>query len=483
MFRKLDATAINKSLLSRDISIREVIEGHKSALKVAEEFNAITYHKGDDQLAVDADDIQRRLNDGDSSPLLGIPISVKDVIAVANMPLTGGSLLIASNVATKDAPVVQSAIEAGGFVVAKTNCPEFAFGITTSNLLYGTTLSPLDPLLSPGGSSGGEAVSVAIGVSFVGVGTDFGGSLRWPSQCLGLTSLRPTPQALPSLGQIPGVGRSPFDGDAQYDVTSLQYKLQVPGFIARSVADLKSAFATTCLPRSGAKGSSATDRVMESEKSRSKLVLELNEVGIGWSDGNAISVVDDDISTAIEQIVKELEVTGFKTKYHGDAFVGAREAFDELRSFDDLLAIRKLADGRFGDLSPSLQKIISNPIRSRDGFELASSNGDLIRRNALVGFEKTPLFILPVAGAPSVGHDEVAIINSRKVEGFHLMAHCRAISLLGCPVVTVPIAKNRQGLPFGIQIIAPPFREDLALELARVIESIAGGWTYFSIEV
>lgn len=482
MFKKLDATAINRSLLAKDVSIREVIEGHKAAFYASEEFNAITYHKSDDELEVDAEDIQRRFDDGDTRPLLGIPISVKDVIAVAKMPLTGGSLLLADNVATKSAPVVQATIEGGGFVVAKTNCPEFAFGITTSNLLYGTTLSPLDPLLSPGGSSGGEAVSVAMGVSLIGVGTDFGGSLRWPSQCLGLTSLRPTPQALSPLGQIPGVGRSPFDGDAQYDVASLQYKLQVPGFIARSVADLKSAFATTSLVRGSAKGSSATDSVAELSKSRSKLALEMSEVEIGWSDGNAISVVDEEISSAIELIVKELEVVGFKTRYQGDGFVGAREAFDELRSYDDLFAIRQLADGRFGDLSPSLQKIISNPMRSRDGYELARANGELIRGNLLIGFDTTPLFILPVAGAPSVGHDEVAIINSKKVEGFNLMAHCRAISLLDCPVVTVPIAKTRQGLPFGIQIVAAPFREDLALELAGVIESNTGGWSYFSIE-
>ncbi|MDA8277975.1 MAG: amidase [Actinomycetota bacterium] len=482
MFKKLDATAINRSLLNKEISIRDLIQGHKAALAVADDFNAITYHKGDDELEVDVEDIQRRIDGGDSSPLCGIPISVKDVVAVANMPLTGGSLLLADNVATRSAPVVQSTIDAGCFVVAKTNCPEFAFGITTSNLLYGTTLNPLDPLLSPGGSSGGEAVSVAIGVSLLGIGTDFGGSLRWPSQCLGLTSLRPTPQVLSLHGQIPGVGRSPFDGEAQYDVRSLQYKLQVPGFIARSIADLKSALGATALLGNDAIDGTGTAGIFGSSHLQSRLAIKVGEVEIGWSDGNAISVVDDEISTAIEELVKELEVSGFKTRYLGDALVGAREAFDDLRSFDDLMAIRRLADGRFDDLSPSLQKILSNPIRPRDGYELANANAEIIRNNALVGFEATPLFILPIAGAAAVGHDEIAIVNSQKIEGFNLMAHCRAVSLLGCPVVTVPIAKNKQGLPFGIQIVAAPFREYLALELARVVESIAGGWSYFSIE-
>ena len=482
MFDKLDATAINRSLVARDISIREVIEIHKMAIIAAEKLNAVTYHKGDDDLEADAKAIERRINDGDSTPLLGVPTSVKDVIAVANMPLTGGSVLLADNVATKSASVVQSLNEAGCFVVAKTNCPEFAFGITTSNRLYGTTLSPLDPLLSPGGSSGGEAVSVATGVSLLGVGTDFGGSLRWPSQCLGLTSLRPTPQALPSLGQIPGVGRSPYDGDAQYDALSLQSKLQVPGFIARSVADLKAAFGETSLFRVGYMSSDSIYRDSRATQPRAAVAVEVREVEIGWSEGNAISVVDDEIITAIKQIVKELESFGFKTRYRGGAFVGAREAFDELRSYDDLAAIRQLADGRFEELSPSLQKIIANPIRSRDGIELAKATAEKIVHDAMVGFDATPLFILPIAGAPAVGHDEIAMINAQKVEGFSLMAHCRAISLLGCPVVTVPIAKNAQGLPFGIQIVAPPFREDLALELGQTIESIAGGWAYFSIE-
>lgn len=476
MFKNIDATTLNKALINRETSVLEVVEEHKKALRTARTFNAITHCRQSEALEEDAKVVQERIDHGDEGPLLGIPITVKDVIAVANMPLTGGSLLLSKNVATKSAPVVQTMADSGGLVVAKTNCPEFAFGITTSNLLYGTTQSPIDPLLSPGGSSGGEAVAVATGVSLIGVGTDFGGSLRWPSQCLGLASIRPTPQTLPSLGQIPGVGKSPFDGDSQYDVSSLQYKLQVPGFIARSVRDLKRAFAITSGPF-GERYQGGTRSTSNSE-----LHQRISEVEIGWSDGTAISLVDKEIIGAIEQIMKELEASGFRTTYHGDAFIGAREAFDELRSYDDLAMIRQLAKGRIDELSSSLQKIISSPARARDDYQKARENGDKVVSSALASFESTPLFILPIAGAAAVGHDDIAMINGSKIQGFNLMAHCRAISMLGFPVVSVPIAKNKIGLPFGIQIVAPPHREDLALELASAVESIAGGWSYFSIE-
>lgn len=480
MFKNLDLISVAQSLAKREFSVLELLEEQLKATDSAHRYNCVVATNDRHELKVRAIEAQRCINNGEGGLLQGIPISVKDVLAVADMPITGGSLLLKENVATKSAPIVTVLTNAGAQVVAKTNCPEFAFGITTSNLLFGTTLSPYGPELSPGGSSGGEAVAVATGVSLLGIGTDFGGSLRWPAQCLGLVALRPTPGVLSPKGQIPGVGPNPFDGESLYDTSSLQYKLQVPGFLARSVGDLRAVFEIATGKASIDSFSAGPSKVGSDNKNIS-VEQELQGCSISWSDGRKIAPVDDEIALALEAIVNELNKMGFVVTVDNDRLIGAREAFDDLRSYDELTTIRDLGIDHFDLLSPAIQRIISSPVKQRDKFESALETGRSIVNNAADHFEHHPLLLLPVAGAVAVGHDESATVDGELVSGFNLMAHCRAVSMLGFPVVTVPIARSRLGLPIALQIVAPPNREDLALELGGVIESIAGGWSHFTI--
>ena len=125
---------------------------------------------------------------------------------MAGLPVTAASQAFATTVATTTAPAVQRLLDADAILVGKTNCPEFAFGMTCDSPLLGRTANPRFPETTPGGSSGGEAASLAAGISALGVGTDFGGSVRWPAQCVGIAALRPGLEAISGDGQVPGVG-------------------------------------------------------------------------------------------------------------------------------------------------------------------------------------------------------------------------------------------------------------------------------------
>jgi Asp-tRNA(Asn)/Glu-tRNA(Gln) amidotransferase A subunit family amidase len=123
-------------------------------------------------------------------PLGGLTFTVKDTFAAAGLPSTGGSLLLAGHVPDRDATLIARLKAAGAALFAKANCAEFGNGIDTETRIGGRVLHPTDPAVSPGGSSGGDAVAVAGGIVDFAIGGDYGGSVRWPAQCTGVYGLR-----------------------------------------------------------------------------------------------------------------------------------------------------------------------------------------------------------------------------------------------------------------------------------------------------
>ena len=153
-------------------------------------------------------------------PLHGVPISLKDLIDQAGVPTTASSLVRRDHRAERDAPVTARLRQAGAVFVGKTNLHEFAFGTTSDDSGFGPARHPLDPSRSPGGSSGGSAISVATGMALASVGTDTGGSIRIPAAACGIVGLKP------EWGEIPAAG-----------VVPLSRQLDHVGPMTRSVAD------------------------------------------------------------------------------------------------------------------------------------------------------------------------------------------------------------------------------------------------------
>src|SRR5206468_9833539 len=139
----------------------------------------------------------------DRGPLHGVPMSIKDLLDIRGTPTTAASRVREGHVAQRDAPAVAHLRQAGAIFVGKTNLHEFALGTTNEDSAFGAARNPHDPARSPGGSSGGSAISVACGWALASIGSDQGGPLRIPAPACGTVGLKPTYGELPTEGGVP----------------------------------------------------------------------------------------------------------------------------------------------------------------------------------------------------------------------------------------------------------------------------------------
>ena len=225
----LGAIELAGMIRSREVSSREVIESLLDRIaRVNPTVNALTVVLGEQALA--AADVADRAVAGGSElgPLHGVPFTVKENIDLAGSATSQGVPVLAGADPGEDAPQVASLRAAGAIPLARSNLPDFALRWHTDNALRGATRNPWDAGRTPGGSSGGEGVALATGMTPLGLGNDVGGSLRWPAQCSGIASLKPT------LGRVPHATRiEPVDGPIGIQI------MAVEGPMARSVADLR----------------------------------------------------------------------------------------------------------------------------------------------------------------------------------------------------------------------------------------------------
>jgi len=141
-------------------------------------------------------------------PLAGIPISLKEIIANVGTVITAGSYIYQEHTPTEDAPLVKNLKEAGAIIIAKGNIPEFSMSHETYNLRFGRTNNPYDTSKTAGGSTGGDAALVATGGSVIGIGTDLGGSSRYPAHCCGLVGFKPVAETISKEGVYPTIEES-----------------------------------------------------------------------------------------------------------------------------------------------------------------------------------------------------------------------------------------------------------------------------------
>ena len=219
------ATELAELIRKKGVSSREVVESHLNRIEaVNPAVNAVTRVLADSALdAADQADASPALG-----PLHGVPFTIKENIDCVGSPTTHGVPAMADAMPSQDAPVVERMKLAGAIPLARTNLPEFGLRIHTDNPLHGLTRNPWDSMRTAGGSSGGEGVALATGMSPIGLGNDIGGSLRNPAFCSGITSIKAT------------TGRIPWASSIEPISQSIAYSLMVAeGPMARSVKDIK----------------------------------------------------------------------------------------------------------------------------------------------------------------------------------------------------------------------------------------------------
>src|SRR4051794_18709614 len=235
---RASAHELAQAIRTRAVSSREVIAAHLARIAaVNPALNALTVVLAEEALAA-ADAADAALTAGQGlPPLHGVPFTVKENLDVAGSATTQGVVAFAGLVPEEDAPAIAGLRAAGAIPIGRTNMPDFGLRWHTDNALRGPTRNPWDAGRSPGGSSGGEAAALACGLTPLGIGTDYGGSVRVPAQWCGTVALRPTQgrvaQARALAPQDPSLTRQLFAS---------------PGPMARRIADLRLALAPMSRP-------------------------------------------------------------------------------------------------------------------------------------------------------------------------------------------------------------------------------------------
>jgi amidase len=388
--------------------------------------------------------------------LAGIPFTAKDMLATRDLPTTCGSRALKGHLTGEDSTAVARMRAAGAVLVGKTNCPEFALGVDTDNDLFGPTRNPLGPWTA-GGSSGGEAAAIASGMSLVGLGSDYGGSLRWPAQCAGLVGLRPT------VGRVSRAGEQP-PGELGDEVPrSFQDTVQVVGPIGRSVDDVFTVLRVIS-------GPDGRDPLVADELLRDYRDVRLNELEVAWAPTVAEVAVDPEIAEAVAAAGAALMRAGARVSRGVPTEVDrGLGVYDRLRAAEPMAAVAQL----YGAYPELIGKAIKGMLDAREQLTDVEVADLWDERDALVEglgawLHGSRALVLPVS-------TEAPRALTGRVADFHLLSPSRAISLFGVPAVSVPVATSRIGSPISVQVVAPAFREDIALAVCHNLSQLFGG--------
>jgi amidase len=404
----------------------------------------------------DASFIDQRIARGEQvGPLAGVPMTIKDAIAVGGMRSTCGAAELRDHVPVEDAPAVAALRAAGAVIIGKTNVPPWCNAETeTHNDLFGTTNNPWDLTRSVGGSSGGSAAAVAAGLSSCDLGTDIGGSVRIPSHYCGTFALKPSFGVVPQLGYLSHVGAGRVGAD-----------MNVFGPITRSADDLELLLDVLAGP---APEDALAWRVELPAPRRARLT----EYRIGtWFDEPDLPVAAA-YRAVLERAADTLRDAGVDVSASHPK-VGFREQLDLWMSLAGSAASPSLP----AEIQTAASGLHMRWIRDHERREE-------LRDRWRAWFEEYDALLCPAVLSAAPRHDLVGDPFQRTidVDGAQRSIMTEVpqwtglVNVIGHPACVVPIGRTDEGLPVGMQIVAPYLRDRECIDLARHMERVVSGF-------
>jgi amidase len=435
------------------ISSLEVVE---ACLRRIEEVNPLI--NAVVRLADDAPDLARRadaeLRAGTTrGPLHGVPFTIKDSLDTAGLITTAGTVGWAGRVPERDATVVGRLRAAGGILLGKTNTPEFTWSDETDNLVFGRTSNPYDLSRTPGGSSGGAGAIVAAGGSPFDIGSDTGDSIRQPAHVCGIAGLKPT------SGRVPRTGHSPGFGGILESLTQL-------GPMARRVDDL-----AMLLPIIA--GPDGEDPHVAPVPLGRPAAVAIAGLRVASFTDNGVRTPTPETIAAVLAAGRALEAAGAQVEENVPPDMGeVFDLWDRLIRADGYAWLKRLiaAAGTEG-VGSYVSVDWINADRPLPGDELTAliERVDAVRSRLLRWIADVDLVVCPAMPQPAIHHgDSSASWFGDTYSDVH--------NLTGWPAVVVRGGTSGEGLPIGVQLVAPPWREDVALAGATIVEHASGGW-------
>lgn len=464
---------VHEGLRKREFSARELAE---AALDFAQAENSKTnayLHFCPERALQTAAAVDEKLARGEElPPLAGVPVAVKDVILTKGVRTTCGSKLLAAYVPPYDATAVIRLEQAGGVIIGKTNCDEFAMGSSNENSAFGPVRNPLDPERVPGGSSGGSAAVTAQGTAVVALGSDTGGSIRQPASFCGVVGVTPTYGRVSRYGltafasSLDHIG--PFARNVRDAATLLEAiagrdpadstsaAAPVPGYSAALGQNISGA--KLGIPREYFKGlaSETGDLIAGGIETFRRLGCEVRE----------ISLPTTDWAVACYYIIATAEASSNLARYDGVRYTSRSAAS---RTLSDMY--RHTRGEGFGT-ECKRRIMLGTYVLSHgyyDAYYLKAQRvRALIARDFAKAFSEVDAILAPVSPFPAFKLGEKL---EDPLEMYLSDIYTITGSLAGIPCMSVPCGETGMGLPVGLQILARHFDESGMFRLAAAFET------------
>ena len=447
------ATQLASMIRDRHLSSVEVVGACLDRIAaVNAQLNAVVAFAadpGDQARAADADLAKGQLR----GPLHGVPFTAKDSLDTAGLVTTAGSTGWRDRVPDRDATVVARLRAAGAILLGKTNTPEFTWSDETDNDVYGRTSNPYDLSRTPGGSSGGAAAIVAAGGSPFDVGSDTGDSIRQPAHVCGIAGIKPTQGRVPRTGHWPS-----FAG--------IVAGLQQLGPLARRVEDLDLVLRIIA-------GPDGEDPHVAPVPLGDPGTVRIADLRVVAFSDNGIRRPTQDTIAAVEAAAAA--IAGRYAAVRWEVPPGLADAWvtwEELVHSDGYGWLRRLIDGAGTAGLGSFERrnwLDLQPAIPGDELSALVERADRVRSGLLRWFQDADLIVCPAMPQAAIRHGE-------STEPWFGDTYSDVHNLTGWPAVVVRGGTSAEGLPIGVQLVARPWREDVALAAAHVVEEVSGGW-------
>jgi len=462
----------SRELTSRCLERIETLEPHLKAFLNLQPERALTQ-------AVAADQRLQQLRKDvspDFPPFLGIPVAVKDVLCVEGIPCTCGSRILEGFVPPYNATAVNRLLSAGVVILGKTNTDEFAMGSSTENSAYGVTHNPWNLSHVPGGSSGGSAAAVAARLAPIALGSDTGGSIRQPASFCGVTGIKPT------YGRV-----------SRYGLVAYGSSLDVVGAFGRSAADVAAVFERMA----GYDPLDATTidlPVPEIELAETAARQSVQNIRIGVPEEYFIEGIQPEVEQAVRRAIQVLESLGASvqpihlphTEYALPVYylIAPAEASANLARFDGIRYGPRLSAETMWDIfrqtrgekfGPEVKRRIMLGTYALSAgyydayYGQAQKVRTLIKQDFEAAFDQVDAIAAPVAPTTAfrIGEHTDDPLAMYLEDVFTLPAN-----LAGVPGLSFPVGFDAGGLPVGMQLMGPHFREQLLFRVAHAYQQL-----------
>jgi aspartyl-tRNA(Asn)/glutamyl-tRNA(Gln) amidotransferase subunit A len=451
-----DATKLAEMIRTKEVSPVEVVKAHLERIEVMNPtINAIVTVAHDALEA--AKTAEAAVMAGDElGPLHGVPFTAKDSFDTAGVLTQLGSPIFKGRTPDTDAPTIARMKNAGAILLAKTNLPEFSFWIESDNLLSGRTLNPWNLDRTPGGSSGGESAAIAAGMSPLGLATDVAISVRGPAALTGVVGFKPTHGRIPMTGIWPRVPR----------------RFWHAGPMARSVRDVALAYSLLAGP-DGADGFSTSPPSIDTGIGRNPN----RPIRVGWLVEPGFGLIDHDVAATVKaaaEALKELGVIVEPVRIPVLEQINALEVLWKLQAMETKPAFKETMAGHEDLIYKHVQAVFDTPDTSIEDFVKAEQQIEAMRDGFAHYFQQYDALLCPVTPVPAHAHDATEfVIDGQTVSSLHVMDATAPLSVTGLPGLSLRFGTSREGLPVGVQLVAPWLAESTILHLGALLESVS----------